>query len=65
LEPTNDEFVIRIRAEVALPDEKAEASQATFGGIMARNVLMELTAQSWTAEQSNKGAAVGSGEQES
>jgi len=39
----------RIRAKVALPDEKAEALQATFAGIMARNALMDLTPQSWTA----------------
>jgi hypothetical protein len=39
----------RIRGKVALPDEKAEALQATFAGIMARNALMDLTAQSWTA----------------
>lgn len=39
----------RIRAKVVLPDEKAEALQATFAGIMARNALLDLTPQSWTA----------------
>ena len=49
----------RIRAKVALADEKAEALEAIFADIMARNALMGLTPQGWTAatkEQLSKAA---------
>jgi hypothetical protein len=39
----------RIQAKVVLPVEKAEALQATFASIMARNALMDLDPKSWTA----------------
>jgi hypothetical protein len=39
----------RIRAKVALPDEKAEALEAAFADVMARNALMGLTPESWAA----------------
>jgi hypothetical protein len=53
-------LLLRIRAKVALPDEKGEALEATFADIMARNALMGLTPQSWTAatkEQLSKWAS--------
>ena len=54
-------LVRRVRAKVALPDEKAKALEATFADVMARLALLALPPQSWAAASKEELSKVASG----